>query len=227
MKCLIISGGDFFDVPKEVSLQSDLIIACDKGYEYALRLGLVPNLIIGDFDSASVSPEGLIAENNAYAGLKEKSKIIRLPKDKDDTDTMAGVKYGLEKSCDDFTFVCAAGGRLDHFLCNLQVMEYTLNQIEKTSPIKGCRVRLYSQKDEIYIIKDTEIEIPRRTGWSLSVFSLSDKSEGLYEKGSRWTLNNAVMMRSLPYGISNEWTDEKALIGVKKGTLAVILSKLD
>ena len=46
--CLIISGGDFSSCPKE---SYDLVIAVDKGLEYALRLNISPDVIIGDFDS--------------------------------------------------------------------------------------------------------------------------------------------------------------------------------
>ena len=211
-KCLIVSGGEFFQAQKFLWQEADLIIACDKGFEYSRKLGINPHVIIGDFDSASFLPD----EKN----FSKETEIIRLPKDKDDTDTMAGVKYAIKKGFDDFTFICAFGGRFDHLLGNLQVMEYALNHGK--SP-----VRLYSESDEVYIIKDSEIELPYRPGWSLSVFSLCDKAEGVYEEGTKWTLKDAVMQRNEPYGVSNEWKGEKALIGVKKGVLAVILSRLE
>ena len=50
--CSIISGGDFSsldDIEK-----SDFIIACDKGYEYAIRSNIKPDLTVGDFDSCDI-----------------------------------------------------------------------------------------------------------------------------------------------------------------------------
>ena len=49
--CLIISGGEFYKIPDELRA-ADFIIACDRGWRHAARLGLTPDLIIGDFDSA-------------------------------------------------------------------------------------------------------------------------------------------------------------------------------
>lgn len=206
-QCLIICGGDFYSAPHSVAEDADFIIACDKGFDYAIKLNITPDLIIGDFDSYSGNEEKLSGRN-----------IIRLPKDKDDTDTMAAVKYALANGFNDFVFICGAGGRFDHFLCNLQTMAYIADS--------GCKVCMLSENDEIYVIKNSSMEVKRKTGWSLSVFSLSDKSKGVFEKGTKWQLNNAVMKNSFPYGVSNEWEEDTATIGVKKGMLVLIHSRL-
>ena len=71
--CIIISGGDYSPIGPVRS--GDFVIACDKGYEYARREGIVPQLIMGDFDS--------------YGGaLPESVPVERFKKEKDDTDTM-------------------------------------------------------------------------------------------------------------------------------------------
>ena len=78
MKALIISGGDYSPIP---DLSCDYVIACDRGYLHAEKMGIRPDLILGDFDSAPV-PDGKI-------------QVEQYPVRKDDTDTMLAVKKAL------------------------------------------------------------------------------------------------------------------------------------
>lgn len=227
-KCLVISGGDFFAAPRSLYDEADFVIACDKGLEYAKRLGFKPDVVIGDFDSYGagveegdgVAPAGVTnAQEAGTPAPKSTLKIIKLSTDKDDSDTLAAVKYAIKEGCDDFTFICATGGRFDHLFCNIQTLSFIAARF-------GI-ARLLSEKDEIIVIKDRSITIPKKEGWSLSVFSLCDESRGVTETGTRWLLNGAIMQQSAPYGLSNEWTADKAEISVEEGTLIIILSKLE
>ena len=104
-RCIIISGGVFGPVPEKQP--GDFIIACDRGYVYCERLGLTPDLFIGDFDSYS----GAVAPGVA---------VERLIPEKDDTDTGHAITYALSHGFRELVLVCALGGRLDHTLANLQ-----------------------------------------------------------------------------------------------------------
>ena len=84
----------------------DFIVACDAGYRNAARLGLQPDLIVGDFDSA---PQPETAQ-----------ETIVLPHVKDDTDTQYAAHWLLEQGYDEITLLGALGGaRLEHTLANL------------------------------------------------------------------------------------------------------------
>ena len=80
-RCIIVSGGVFSPAPEQQP--GDFVIACDRGYAYCGRLGLMPDLFIGDFDSYS----GAVAPGVA---------VERLIPEKDDTDTMHAVRRALE-----------------------------------------------------------------------------------------------------------------------------------
>ncbi|EID84385.1 thiamine pyrophosphokinase [Treponema sp. JC4] len=218
-KCLVISGGDFFAAPRSLYDQADFVIACDKGWEYAKRLSFTPDVVIGDFDSYSGSEGDADIRENGTPTPKSTHKIIKLSRDKDDSDTLAAVKYAIKEGCDDFTFICAMGGRFDHLFCNIQTLSFIADRFGLA--------RLFSEKDEIIVIKDRSITIPKKEGWSLSVFSLCDESRGVTEEGTRWLLNGAIMQQSAPYGLSNEWTADKAEVSVEEGTLIIILSKME
>lgn len=219
-KCLVISGGDFFDAPRSLYDEADFVVACDKGFEYAKRLGFMPDVVIGDFDSCGAGVEegdGASPDGDAFAWEGD-TKIIKLSRDKDDSDTMAGVKYAIGEGCNDFTFICAAGGRFDHFFCNIQTLSFIAEKFGKA--------RLLSDNDEITVINKSCVEIEKKEGWSLSVFSLCDEARGITEEGTRWQLNGGLMRQNAPYGLSNEWTADKAKIAVEEGTLIIITSKI-
>lgn len=221
-KCLVISGGEFYAAPKDLLKTYDFVVACDKGYDWAKKLGVKPNLVIGDFDSCTEPPVSTaFANENSAKSLNSPNatEVIRLPSDKLDSDTLAGVKAAIELGFTDFTLICAAGGRFDHFFCNLQTLSYIAERFGKA--------RMISKNEEIFVIKNTTIEIFRKEGWSLSVFSFCNESKGVSECGTRWSLNGAVMRQSEPYGLSNEWSAEKAKISVEDGTLIIILSKMN
>ena len=218
-KCLVISGGDFFAAPRSLYDQADFVIACDKGWEYAKRLGFTPDVVIGDFDSYGGLEGDAGTREDGTSAPEVTPKIIKLSRDKDDSDTLAAVKYAIKEGCDDFTFICAMGGRFDHLFCNIQTLSFIADRFGLA--------RLFSEKDEIIVIKDSSITIPKKEGWSLSVFSLCDKSRGVTEEGTRWLLNGAIMQQSAPYGLSNEWMADKAEVSVEEGTLIIILSKLE
>lgn len=219
-KCLVISGGDFFDAPRSLYDEADFVVACDKGWDYAKRLGFLPDVVIGDFDSYGAGVEegdGASPDGDAFA-CEGDTKIIKLSRDKDDSDTMAGVKYAIREGCRDFTFICAAGGRFDHFFCNIQTLSFIAEKFGKA--------RLLSDNDEITVINKSSVEIEKKEGWSLSVFSLCNEARGITEEGTRWQLNGGLMRQNAPYGLSNEWTADKAKISVEEGTLIIISSKI-
>ena len=109
-RCFIFAAGTFYGLRKRPEA-GDLVIAADAGYRVCQQEGLVPDVILGDFDSMEAPDAG--------------EKVCRLPVEKDDTDTLAAVKLGLERECTDFWIYGGTGGkRLDHTLANLQTLLY-------------------------------------------------------------------------------------------------------
>ena len=202
-RCLIISGGEFapFAPPEE----DCFVIACDRGYEYALRCGLRPDLVVSDFDS--------------YSGAVESGiPIQHLPTEKDDTDTMSALRRALAEGCTEITLVCALGGRLDHLLANLQSAVF--------AAVRGARVRILSADTEILTLREGTLRLPRREGWSLSVFSAGEVCRGVTIRGGKYPLEDAELRWDFPLGVSNEWAAEAAEISVREGTLLIVLSRM-
>ena len=111
-KALIICGGEFS--PIEEDLEYDFVVACDSGAHYAKRMGILPNLIVGDFDSY---------EGDIHADFPC-IPIETHPVMKDDTDAMLAIKKCLAMGYEHIILACALGNRLDHTLSNIQSLHY-------------------------------------------------------------------------------------------------------
>lgn len=86
-RCFIFAAGTFYGL-RERPAPGDFVIAADAGYQTCLRVGVTPDLLLGDFDSMEIPADF--------------SNIRRSPVEKDDTDTMLAIKTGLAEGCGEF-----------------------------------------------------------------------------------------------------------------------------
>ena len=201
--CLIISGGEY--APFEKPAEGCLVVACDRGYEHARRAGIRPDLLVGDFDSCA-------------AAVEEGVEILRFPPEKDDTDTMLALRIALARGCREIRLVCALGGRLDHTLANLQALVFAAEQ--------GCAARICSPDTEITALREGSLRLPRREGFSLSVFAAGGLCRGVSIRGAKYPLEDAELRPGLPLGVSNEWAAPEAEISVREGTLLIVEARI-
>ena len=201
--CMIISGGDFSPIP--APRPDDYVIACDRGYSYAVSCGIHPDLVVGDFDSYDGSIDSNVPVN-------------RFPPEKDDTDTILAVRRAAELGVESVSLYCALGGRMDHTVANLQALIFAQNL--------GMGSSIHSANTMIHTLKNGSMRLPRRYGWTLSVFSAQDMCYGVNISGVKYPLHNATLSNSYPLGISNEWISPEAFISVEKGILLIVESEL-
>ena len=201
--CMIISGGDFSPIPQPTP--GVFVIACDRGYLYAERCGIRPDLVVSDFDSYSGSIDPDVPVN-------------RFRSEKDDTDTMIAIRTAIDRGFETAELYCALGGRLDHTLANLQSAVFA----EK----HGLKLRIHSADTEIFTLQNATLHLPRMTGYSLSVFAAEDHCRGVSIHGAKYELENVELSNAFPLGVSNEWAADEAIITVEDGILLIVLSKL-
>ena len=193
--CHVFGAGEFSPKKPEIN-EGDLIIACDGGLNNLLKLNLSPDLIIGDFDSLSYTPDG---EN-----------VIKLPVEKDYTDVGAAIEYGLKQNFREFRLYCCTGGRPSHTLANIQLIAGLAE--------KGNRAFLYGEEN-VTALHCGSLVFENGEG-TVSVFA-SSPSLGVNLSGFKYPLDNAVLSPDFPLGVSNEIVDNKAIVTVKNGTLIV------
>ena len=201
-RCLIITGGAYCPIPRPEA--GDFVIACDRGYEYCLRDAVRPDLVIADFDSCGgqIAPE---------------IPVLRLPVEKDDTDTMAALRYACDEGFEEVHLCCALGGRLDHTLANIQALAWCAE--------RGIFAAIESPDTRLISLRGAALRLPRREGFSLSVFSLTDRSR-VTIRGAKYALEDAEITNGFPLGVSNEWAEETAVVTAHEGTLLIVESRL-
>lgn len=230
-RCIIICAGDL-EISQIPLREDDLVVAVDGGYMYCRVLEITPDVIMGDFDSLEEPYASEVREleaarvvepgesdvsctsENREAAEVECSRVIRLEREKDDTDTMAAIRYGMQAGCREFHLYAAMGGRLEHTIANLQ----TLLFLKKN----GAKGYLWDAFSMTTVICNESISFRESMEGILSVFAMGGDAKGVTETGLKYQLQDALLENSFPKGISNEFIGEEATVSVKDGSLLVL-----
>lgn len=194
--CSIICGAPDGRLPET---PEGLIICADRGLDHALAAGVVPDIVVGDFDSAgSQPPEGV--------------RVVRTIPEKDDTDTILACEVAIDEGCDDIRLYCALGGRTDHTIANIQTMEMMRQ--------RGVNVTIVGNGERIYLAHEREVHIRKFPGY-VSVFSYGETCT-VSEYGMKYGLVRYRLDNAYPLGVSNEVAEEVGRIIVHAGTALII-----
>ncbi|MDE5950125.1 MAG: thiamine diphosphokinase [Acetatifactor sp.] len=210
-KCIIVAAGDLTVSKIEVS-REDLLIAVDGGLDYCELLGLEPDLVLGDFDSAG---ETQLAQ---VALWEEQSpeRVIRLKPEKDDTDTLAAIRVALERGYTSFLLYGATGGRLEHTIANIQCLLFLKRH--------GAVGYLMDGLGMCFVMEDEEVRFRASMEGYLSLFSLGGKALGVNIRGMKYELEDEEITNDFPIGISNEFIGQEAAGSVRQGQLLGIVT---
>lgn len=214
-RCVIITSyqsallKESFDFRKD-----DYIICADGGYSFARMEGIKPNVLIGDFDSMDFNEAESDLRN---IGTRSSCDVIRVAAEKDDTDTMICLQYGMNKGFDEFFILGGLGGRLDHTIANLQTMSYAVDHQRTIWFLDG--------KNKATLRNPGRITIQKLTGFKISLFTFGDSCDGVSIQGVKYPLESCPLNNSFPLGVSNEFVEENAEISHTIGKLLIILSR--
>lgn len=197
-KCIIFcaAGFDFLAVPIE---KEDFVIAADGGLSHTEKLGIVPNEILGDFDSLGHIPAGA----NVF------------PVEKDDTDAMLAVRRGLDLGYREFILYGSLDGpRLDHTVANFQTLQYLADH--------DAMGYLVGNSCIVTVLKEGEISFPAGKEGTISVFCMGADAEGVTLEGLYYPLERGTLTAGFPLGVSNHFTGKPAKLSVETGSLLVL-----
>lgn len=196
-RAVIIGNGNVQDYNylKNKICDTDFIICADGGYNHAVKMGIEPDVLIGDFDSAI-----------NYETVADR---IEYPKRKDFTDGELAVMYAKERGFDNIVLTAMTGDRLDHTIADILLLAKCKNGM------------LIDDNNEIYLLRD-EIEISGRKGQIISVIPISLDTEGVATSGLEYPLCDETLYFASSRGVSNVMIEDKCKISIKKGMALVI-----
>ena len=210
MKYIIIGSGSIEndDLLTQVLARADRIVCADGGTGYLAEKKIIPDMVIGDFDSIKDNALAFIQKNNV--------PVLKYPVKKDASDTELAVLWAMENRASEIIMMGTTGTRLDHTLANLFLM--------KKIALTGIRCRIIDDHNEIFPVLDT-LTLKGKPGELLSIIPASEKVEGVTLTGVEYPLENAEISMGSSLGISNCFTRETATIKIKKGFLLVTKSR--
>lgn len=184
---------------KKYLRRDDFFIYCDAGLSHEEKLAHRADMIVGDFDSS---------ENP----LRPTETIV-LPHIKDETDTLFAVKEAMRRGFRDFLLVGVIGGRLDHTLGNIAVLNMLASE--------GCTALAVDDYSEVSVVTD-KAEVSCDFSY-FSLLNVTGVCRGVSIKNALYPLDRAELTTEFPLGISNEPLPGKtALITVGEGRALLI-----
>jgi thiamine pyrophosphokinase len=209
-KILIITGGRTEEEFLSKLLKTEnftLIIAADSGLVLADRLKIMPDYIVGDFDSV---PEAVL---DRYRN--QSTPIKTFPKEKDKTDTQIAIELALKLTPSSVTIVGATGSRMDHTLANIHLLLLFLqNKVEAF--IIDQNNKLYLKQESFFIEKSAQY------GNYVSLLPFGEAIKGLTLKGFYYPLDNVILSAGSSLGISNEIVEDIARVEFREGIVLVM-----
>lgn len=211
MKAVVVGSGDPVgpELLKERCVDADIIIAADGGGLYLYEAGIVPDVLIGDFDS-------ILSDVLDFFRSQKKVAICSFSREKDFTDMELAVEMAVSRGADEVCILSATGTRLDHSAGNILLL-YSLLQ-------KGIRGWVEDANNRVYLTQG-RMELKRLDNWKVSLIAISPEVNGVTTSGLQYPLMNDTLVLGSCRGVSNEFASDTAVISVEKGLLMVILSR--
>lgn len=210
-KTVIISGGvlDEDIVKKVLDNDEDIyIIAADKGVEFLYKNHIVPQYIVGDFDS--IDKEIIdYYRNETEVPIREYNPI------KDASDTEIAMRLAVTLGSKKMTILGATGGRLDHLWANIQSLV-----IACKAGVDAC---ILDAQNKIYVT-DKPVTIKKKNAYGeyLSVFALSGEIYDFSLTGTKWELKHHDLKPYDSLTVSNRFAKDEVKIDFQEGIVVVM-----
>ena len=225
----IVAASDFNEKNFMKSLQGNMfasIIAADAGYRHLDSRGIVPNIVIGDFDSLGYVPKedkqaSVQLKEDIDAGTPKNIRVMQYPEDKDKTDLELAIDEALNMKPQILMIYGALGKRLDQSLSSIQMLSHIADHrvgVFCVGDKEACAVVNGPSEFGLGIPNDDSLDK------TISIFSLTDVSLVEASQGLKWPYTNTAITNSMSLGVSNEITANPMKIKVKMGKILLVFS---
>jgi thiamine pyrophosphokinase len=206
-RALIFVNGELRnpDAARAIIQPDDIIIAADGGARYALALDVIPNAIIGDFDSLSEDDVRVFSDMGV--------QVLRFPPAKDETDLELALAYAVRVGHRPIIIIGANGGRLDQTLGNISLLS--------APEFIDSDVRIDDGVTEAFFVTEKS-SIHGKPGDTVSLIPWGNPVEGVSTDGLAYPLNAETLFPYRTRSISNQMLAETANISLKHGLLLCV-----
>lgn len=237
---IIVSGGDIqsdfalYFLKKNIEKagrENIRLIAADRGLEFFLDYLILPDVVIGDFDSLSEDGKNFLEMQNEdipYGGMLEWKlqkgegkvvEVVRLRPEKDDSDTQSAMNYAIQNGAKEIVILGVTGNRVDHLIANFGLL--ILAQKQDTEVALADRYNYMKLIPSGTILKKAE-----QFGKYVSFFPLGGDVTGLTLEGFKYPLDKYHLTTAdSGLTVSNEISEEYAKVTYESGTLLMIMSR--
>lgn len=188
-------------------MEHDLIIGADSGADHLRTLGVLPNLVVGDFDSVS----------KATLTWLEKNKIPmkKFPAEKDKTDCEIGIDEAIDSGATQITLTATWGGRFDQTLSHVFLLRATHKRAV------SCYIK--EEAGDIYLV-ERFISLKGAPEDGVSLLAL-EECTGLRLEGFKYQVPGEHLGVGSTLGISNILLAEQGTIELETGSVIVVHQK--
>lgn len=191
--------------------ESTVIIAVDGGLNHCVALDLLPQVLIGDFDSADAALVESFTRNSTT-----KPEVVTFATEKDATDMQLAFEYLLERDFAHVTLAGVSGGRTDQMLGNWLLLGqsrwvFTIDVVDSTG-------------SGFVLSGGTTRRIPINPGTTVSLLALTETAVGVTTEGLHYALHNADIGLGNSLGISNVANDAEIAVTLREGSLLVFVN---
>lgn len=212
MTAILICGGTLSAAfLKEVcsGYPEAVVFAVDGGLRVAEAAGVLPDYLVGDFDTA---------EDSLVSRYERKCITIRHKPEKDATDTELAVDEALERGAETILLLGATGTRMDHTMANVHMLYRILLQGKKAWILD--EYNRISMHDKPFVCKRSEM-----FGAYVSFLPFFGETEDVTLKGFKYPLFGKTLTAGISLGVSNEVKEDVMEVLFKKGYLLMIESR--
>ncbi len=210
-RIVIVSGGEIdekfaLDILKEDAFA--YVIGVDRGMEFLYRQGIMPNYIVGDFDSVDQTVADYY-RNETNVPIREFNPV------KDASDTEIAIRLAMTLGCDNMLILGATGGRIDHLWANVQCLAIPFKN--------GIDARILDKQNSIRLIgKRTVLKKGETYGPYFSVFPLGQEVFNFSITGAKYPLKNHILTAYDSLCVSNQIEGEEVVIDFAEGTVVLM-----
>jgi thiamine pyrophosphokinase len=185
-----------WDFLKPLTGWADIVIAADGGIQCARNAGFSPTVYVGDSDSGGQAEPGMTC--------------VKLRPEKDFTDLQAAYDWAKSHGIDSLVFTGCTGGRQDHHLSALQLLE--------TATLDGLEAKILDDRNRITFLLPGRYLFPKSGYRYFSLIPVEQRLEHITIRGAKYPLEDHTALRGSSLTVSNEWVDDQVEIAFTGGS---------